>query len=259
MITCAEAMRRVLEALAAECGCRPADFGAPGVHLFERPVEARTIPRARRYLPHDPAFVAISMGHGAVVSASRAILPDVATLYRDTARDDVFQPARLASISARLAPHGLDVYGPVLRLVAGSDTLHHRPAPAGFEIVVEVAPSVQRMLSFDAGRWPNAISPRRTRKEMAIARAEHGGETAGIAAISRDSEYLWQIGIDVAEEHRNHGLGAALTAALAQHALDAGRVPWYGVAPSNLASIRTALAAGFRLAWTEVFTSASGR
>ena len=71
-----------------------------------------------------------------------------------------------------------------------------------------------------------------------------------------EAEQLWQIGVDVAEEHRARGIGAALTAVIAAHTLAAGKAPWYGVLPVNLPSIGAALAAGFRPAWVEAYTAA---
>ena len=60
-----------------------------------------------------------------------------------------------------------------------------------------------------------------------------------------DSDTLWQIGIDVHLEHRGRGLGAALTSQAARAVLDEGRVPYYGSSINNIASRRTAQAAGF--------------
>jgi predicted GNAT family acetyltransferase len=66
------------------------------------------------------------------------------------------------------------------------------------------------------------------------------------------------MGIDVAESQRGQGVGAALTSALAQEALRAGRVPFYSVTPSNIASVATALAAGFRLGCIEAYSLSIG-
>ena len=67
---------------------------------------------------------------------------------------------------------------------------------------------------------------------------------------------VWQIGIDVAAPYRGRGIAPALVVALARAAFDAGFTIFYGVAPANLASVRTALAAGFVPTWLEVFSIA---
>ncbi len=251
------ALRTAREALAAEAGCCAEDFSGPDVCVFERPPEKPRPPLARRYPPHEPAFAAISLGTGAVISASRTIFPQIHELFRGASRDDVFDPLRLAEVNALLERNGVRVYGPIPRLTCGTDTLELLAAPDGVEIALETYPSQERLPALEPERWPNAISPRRDSERpttsVAIATAE--GRIIGVAAMGADSERLWQIGIDVEEKLQRRGVGAALTATLAHHALEAGFVPFYGLAAANVPSLRTALAAGFVPAWVEVFVA----
>jgi len=262
MIEYADALRAVIEALAAECSCDAGDLTAPRVTVRARPEAFPEGSPARRYPPREPSFVAVSLGHGAVVVATRSILRPVESLLRDADRDRVFEAGRLAAVDALLRPHGLQVYGPYPRLICGADTWRERTAPPGFRIAIEVNPSEQRLDELGPARWPHAISTGRGARAIATvaaAVAYRGDEAVGVATCGDDTDRLWQIGIDVADGFRGNGIGAALTSALARHILEAGRVPWYGAAPANLPSINTALAAGFRLAWVETFTHAVGR
>jgi len=251
-------MADVLDALAAECGCRAESFSSPGVSLFERPSERGERPSAaRRYPPHNPAFAALSSGHGTVISASQILMPAIEPLFRGADRDQVFEVGRLAAADALLRPFSLQIAGPYPRLICGADTLRERRPPAGCEIAIERWPSSERLRALGPANWPHAIAAgpaRAIAATAAVAIASYENGVAGVAAISAEAEQLWQIGIDVAEGFRGRGIGAALTSALAQHALAVDKVPWYGVAPANLASLGTALSAGFRLAWLEVFT-----
>jgi len=43
-----------------------------------------------------------------------------------------------------------------------------------------------------------------------------------------------------------------LTSAVARVVLDTGKLPYYGTSASNVPSMRTALAAGFKPTWVEV-------
>jgi GNAT superfamily N-acetyltransferase len=201
----------------------------------------------------------VSLGRGAVLTASAAILDAVGAAFRSANRDQTFEPGRIATVSALLAPQGRMVYGPYPRLVCGVDTLRERRVPAGFTLGVEDAPSAERVQSLEPSRWPNAVSSHPSAPTAALALATREEEVVGVAATSVDNEHLWQIGIDVAEPYRGVGIGAALTSALAQHILEAGAAPFYGAAPANLPSINTALAAGFRLAWVEAFSAPAGR
>ncbi|MDP8925209.1 MAG: GNAT family N-acetyltransferase, partial [Chloroflexota bacterium] len=109
--------------------------------------------------------------------------------------------------------------------------------------------------------WPNAIDGDQVNGSVSttvLAVAYGEGRVVGLAAATAEARRLWQIGVDVAAEARGRGLGRVLVAAVAQHVLAAGRVPWYAVTPANLRSFRAALAAGFRPAWLEVRTAAAG-
>jgi len=65
----------------------------------------------------------------------------------------------------------------------------------------------------------------------------------------------WEVGCEVAPEHRNDGLGRRLVAA-ARGLVRAGDPLWAQVAPGNAASMRSTLAAGFVPVGAEVlFTS----
>ena len=251
--TFAEAMRLVVDMLAAEQGCPPEQIVDDRVHVVENQISAARHPLTRPYPRREPAFAAVSVGAGAVLSAARAILPDVRAIFQDADRDQVFEPERLAAVAALLRPHGLTVLGPYLRLLCAPDTHLHRPPPTGYTVHVEPRPSDPRLEALEPVRWPNAISRRRPITTEAAAIAEHDGEVVGVATCRADSPRLWQIGIDVAEPHRGHGIGAALTSALARFILDSGNAAWYGVAPANVASINTALASGFRFAWVEAY------
>jgi GNAT superfamily N-acetyltransferase len=254
----AEALARAAEALAAECGCSAADLAAAGVRVVERP-PPRADPLARRYPPWDPSLAVVSFGPGAIVSASPPLLREVEKIFEGADRDFAFAPEPLARVSALLAPHGLGAFGPFPRLVCGSDRWRERRAPADVSLALDESPPPERIEALGRARFPHAFSPNRRAERptrmLAVARA--GEEVLGVASMSEDSDALWQIGIDVLPPAQRRGVAAALTSSLARAALDAGRVPFYGLAPANVASLRTALAAGFVPAWLEVFTGAA--
>lgn len=92
------------------------------------------------------------------------------------------------------------------------------------------------------------------RPTMIAAIAEREGEVVGVCGASADSPYMWQLGIDVAPEHQGRGIAPALTSAVAEAALDERKLPYYGTSASNIPSMRTALAAGFKPTWVEVLS-----
>lgn len=75
---------------------------------------------------------------------------------------------------------------------------------------------------------------------------------SGMAGVSRDGEYLWQIGINVDKEYAGKGLGHGLVRVLKDAVLRMGKVPFYGTSESHTLSQTVGLKAGFAPAWTEV-------
>ncbi len=76
---------------------------------------------------------------------------------------------------------------------------------------------------------------------------------AGMAGVSADGEYLWQIGINVREEYRGKGLAAELVRSLKDEMIRRGKIPFYGTSESHTVSQTVALKAGFVPAWTAVY------
>lgn len=75
----------------------------------------------------------------------------------------------------------------------------------------------------------------------------------GMAGVSADGKYLWQIGINVLEEYQGRGLAARLVRSLKEEIIRRGKVPFYGTSESHTVSQTVALKAGFVPAWTAVY------
>ena len=74
----------------------------------------------------------------------------------------------------------------------------------------------------------------------------------GMAGVSRDGEYLWQIGINVDKDCAGQGLGHKLVRILKEEVLRRGKVAFYGTSESHTLSQTVGLKAGFVPAWTEI-------
>lgn len=82
------------------------------------------------------------------------------------------------------------------------------------------------------------------------------GRVVGMAAASRDSELLWQIGVNVDACVRGRGIATMLVTLLRDELIRRGITPFYGTAASHIISQRVAVAAGFEPAWAELYTKA---
>lgn len=244
-----QALDVILATHTAESCCAQEDLLSSCVRICERRPERLNDPNHRRFPRWEPDFGIVSLGQGAVVSATASLLDTVRHVFARADRDSVFEVGRLGRIADRVAMSGQRVFGPIHLFAASSGDARTVAPPTGVRVKVEDPEVLSRL---DSGDWPHSLPerPGRPIRGVAVARS---GRVIGIATAAEDAPRLWQIGIDVAPDRRGNGVGKALTAALARVVLDAGAVPYYGTAVANIPSIRTALSAGFWPAWTEVW------
>ena len=75
----------------------------------------------------------------------------------------------------------------------------------------------------------------------------------GMAGVSADGAYLWQIGINVIPTAEGQGLASRLVRMMKEEVLRQGKIPFYGTSESHNVSKLVGLKAGFVPAWTEVY------
>jgi hypothetical protein len=245
--------------LSAETGCEPSQLSDGGVHVVARRPENLSLPHHRRFNPHPGRIGVVSMGTGAVISVDAGDLEWAQRAFADLRRDQVFLPQSLQPLVDAAQRRGLTVHGPFPRFTGPRAALTRVNTPVSFTVkVVDIeAEDAAHGHTIDRSKFPNALFPQpgnSGRPTVFAAVAYRGGETAGIAGVSRDSDFMYQIGIDVLPEHRGRGLAPAMTSAAAQAVFDAGALPYYCTSSSNIPSMRTALAVGFRPTWVEVLT-----
>ena len=76
---------------------------------------------------------------------------------------------------------------------------------------------------------------------------------SGMAGVSADGEYLWQIGINVVKEAESRGVATRLVRMMKDAVIRQGKTPFYGTSESHSISQTVGLKAGFVPAWTEVY------
>lgn len=77
-------------------------------------------------------------------------------------------------------------------------------------------------------------------------------QIVGMAGVSRDSDYLYQIGINVDEKYRHQGIATMLVSQITLKLLSKGIVPFYKTSISHVNSSNVAIKSGFFLAWVEL-------
>ncbi len=98
----------------------------------------------------------------------------------------------------------------------------------------------------------HALCFSKTQPDRLAVAAYEKRQMMGMAGVSEDGCYLWQIGIDVLPEYEGKGLAVNLVSLLTQEILRRGKVPFYGTAESHAISRNVAIASGFLPAWSEI-------
>ena len=188
------------------------------------------------------------MGHSTIVAATSHWIEWACETFEGVSRDAATGQPFIDQVSAHIAKSDYQLNGPALNFVANSSDIRTNDPPSGYGLEVGGPELADGLLASD---WPHGIGPESpSRPTMFVSLAKNHRKTVGVATISADSDDVWQIGLDVAPEHRGRGLGAALTSSLGLAALAEGKVPYYAARVENIPSMRTALSAGFVLTWT---------
>lgn len=245
----------VVEMLSTELSCKPEHLTDGGVHISVRHPDAQSRPLHRLFPPHPGKVGIVSLGTGGVVCVDKPHIAWAEDVFGGASRDEIFMPDRIGKMAELIKPEGLTLYGPFPRFAVSHASLEQVDPPEGFSVRVVDQAGADSIESRE--HWANAIylDPSQTaRPTMVAAIAEYGGEVVGVCGASADSPTMWQLGIDVLPEHQGRGIAPALVCATALAALDEGKLPYYGTSSSNVPSMRTALAVGFKPTWVEVLS-----
>lgn len=249
----------LIDMLTAETGCTPEQLTDDEVHVVSRVPERKSWPEHRSFDPHPGRIAAVTLGKGAVISVEPGDLEWANDTFRTSSRDEVFRDHLLSEFISGAADNGLTLHGPYPRFTAPSNDITEPVYSPEYTVrVIDIeAEQTSNPTMIDRTKFTNALSlvPKTSgRPTVFAAVAEIQGEIVGVAGVSKDSNFMYQIGIDILPAHRGNGLAPAMTAAAARAVFEVGGLPYYGTTSSNIASMRTALAAGLRPTWVEVLT-----
>ncbi len=90
--------------------------------------------------------------------------------------------------------------------------------------------------------------------DMIAVTAQKDGEIVAMAAANADRPDMWQMGINVIDGYREHGIASALVLTLKNKIINMNILPYYSTAVSHIISQKVAIRAGFVPAFTELVT-----
>lgn len=235
--------------LARDYCCAPEDF----LSKENKVTLARSADGQRRFKKEPDFFRAATMGSGTIISASSEMLDFSHELLERTSGPEVFEQKNIWAINRVMAQYN--------KAVGTSCTYYLPTSPYRYipqnnirikffeeeEIISELYP----IKGFNNALLYSSEGPRR---DKLAACAINGVKIVAIAGASSDSLMMWQIGVDVLSGYRGMGIGRELVSALTQAVFMHGAIPYYGTWNGNIASHNTAIRAGYRPAWAEMFS-----
>ena len=235
--------RIALAQSAMDCNCQPEDF-----QKNENVVTvSRAHPKARKYLPLPFACDLTSYGSNIVAQCSEELAPAVRQFIDAYPTAHCFETPHLHVLDEAVAPFGLQVCFMAEYFLPDVDAVKELPCPYELRVLHKA--------DFEAlylPEWSNALCEKRKELDVLGVGAYDGDQLIALAGCSADCEDMYQIGVDVRPGYRRQGIAGAVTSRLALEILKLGKVPFYCAAWCNIASVRNAIACGFRPAWVEV-------
>lgn len=139
------------------------------------------------------------------------------------------------------------------------DNTHHYYLPKDKDEVVSKAYKLKwfeedEILQFkDDNRFDEAFAFNKNYPDvLAVAAVDNNDNILGMAGASKDSDIMWQIGINVVKEANEKGIASTIVRALKNEILKRGKVPFYGTIESHIVSQKVALKSGFYPVFAEV-------
>lgn len=210
-------------------------------------VLSRAHPEARKYLELPLDCNLISYGNNIVASVSEDLRETVSGYISRFPVARCFETPHLHVLNQALERKGLRICFMAEYFLPDVERLRALDCPLPVRVLHQ-----EDFASFYTDMWSNALCGKRRELDVLGVGAYDGGELVGLAACSADCGGMWQIGVDVHPAYRRQGIASALISQLALHILERGKVPFYCAAWSNLPSVRSAGASGFRPTWVEM-------
>lgn len=243
-------LKIAMQQSAIDCSCRAVDF------LSDKNVVVESFPAgaARRYLKLPHICDIVSYGSNAVVSCKKELIHDLEKFVNTTPLFACFETPAIYKLNSILGPFDAKVCFMAEYFLPDIEKIFATELPCQFETRILRKEDFSELY---LPQWSNALCKDRKHLDVLAVGAYDGGRLIGLAGCSADCDSMWQIGIDVLPEYRNRGIGSALTNQLAGATFEAGKVPFYCAAWSNLGSVRTAIRSGFVPGWVEVSAKSS--
>lgn len=192
----------------------------------------------------DTFFEMHTFGEYSIILADERLLSWCGEYLEPLDAKDIMDGEVLFSVERKLREYGYQLGGEHVRCLRMNET--KTAAPEGF-VYRWFEQSDMDALYKNKG-FNNALNYSR---DVIAFGAYKDDELAALAAADDWLNELWQIGIDVLPKYRKMGLATYMVSELAEEIESRGKVVYYTTWSGNIASMLTALHAGFQPVWVE--------
>lgn len=229
-------IEKVINQLEIDLNCKKEDFNSEGIIY----TEARENEKQRKCIRKKPYVELVTMGQACVITIDNKIKEIVKKELDGKTRNEISELNILTEAEIHYIPDMdrmiqkrtlLDEF--TYEIIEGNkevEKLYELPEFSGFDNSIQYG--------------ENYVGP-----DEIVLYAKHNDEVVAMAGASKDTEDIWQIGVDVKKNYRNRGLATALVSNLANIIIEKGKIPYYSTTSSNIPSQLVAYKCGFMPFW----------
>lgn len=215
-------------------------------HIYLSPY--KKLKGARVHEKADPFFRAISFFGDVFICAREDTLPGWEEIFKDVPADWLFRYDRLRIIDHICHEYGRQILDTHIYFLPDEDAEESTDTEGLIWLDRNDIAAIK-----DTNPFNNALCYSSTQPDyIAVKLCDEAGRDIGMAGVSEDGAYLYQIGIDVSEEYRGQGIATRLVTAMKNRLLSEGKVPFYGTSEGHSLSRSVAVKSGFVPAFAEI-------
>lgn len=221
--------------LAIDLNCKRDDFNKDGIIYTDVIINDKQ----RKCVRKEPYAELVTMGQSCVIMIDKRIKDKVEKILKGKTRNEISAMNIFKESEIHYIPDGNRITNKkelpeefLYEIKEGKEIekLYKLPEFKGFENSIQYG--------------ENYVGP-----DEIVLYAKDNKQIIGMAGASKDTEEMWQIGVDVKEEYRSRGLATALVSNLANIILEKGKIPYYSTTSSNIPSQLVAYKTGFMPFW----------
>ena len=241
-----EILATAMRQSAMDCSCEEADFLREGNLIREYVMTGGE----RRDLGAPQICILVSYGGNIVAACRKDLIPEVTAYINGTPKiHRCFETPAIYELNRILEKAGAEVFRMHTGFLPDPEAVYAAELTCAYETRI-LHP--EDFADLYKPEWDNALCSDRKELDMLGVGAYDGDRLIGLAGCSADGKEMWQIGIDVLPAYRQKGIASVLTNKLAKAVFEAGKMPFYCAAWSNVRSYRNGIKSGFRPAWVEL-------